>query len=338
MPGKQQSRRTGGTSIYIAVALTILALGIVACILALTISGCHSDSGTPADVSSPNGSAASDPVISEAGESSSGASDGQTSDHESASPSSQAEEISLPEESHSDLPVLIEGQPASAMRFEESIGLRYQIDMNPYEQYVNPEDSMEYVFLVNPAHTLGSDYVPEDLVDCAYTRKDGRKMQQLRLYAEKALEAFMAEGALNGVTNVTVTSAYRSYSYQDYLFNHYVEQNMSKFKTRADCEKYVLTFSTKPGTSEHQSGLCCDMHNLSSAQQSFAKKPEAKWLAENCWRFGFILRYPEDKEEITKIIYEPWHFRFVGREAATEMHNLGMCLDEYCVYLGMYDQ
>ena len=78
-----------------------------------------------------------------------------------------------------------------------------------------------------------------------------------------------------------------------------------------------------------------DMHNLPSAEQSFAQKPEAKWLAENCYRFGFILRYPEDKQSITNIIYEPWHFRFVGREAATEMHEKGMCLEEYVEYLGL---
>lgn len=171
--------------------------------------------------------------------------------------------------------------------------------------------------------------MPSDLTDCGHTRKDGRATQKMREAAAKALQAFLAEGAKNGVTDVTVTSAYRSYSYQDYLFNLYCEQNQHSFATREECEKYVLTFSTKPGTSEHQSGLCVDMHNIPSAQEYFAEKPEAKWLAENCYRFGFILRYPKDKTEITKITFEPWHFRFVGRDAATEMHELGLCLEEY---------
>ena len=330
MANKKSSSRSGGKSLYLALALGILALGVAACILALTISGCHH---APATESSSESSAADPSEPASVPEKSEPEPVPSSSEPE---PVSLPEEISLPEESHSDLPVTIEGQPKATMAFEESIGLRYQIDMNEYESYVCPKDPMEYVFLVNPQHTLASDYVPEDLVDCIHTRKDGRKTQQLRLYAEKALEAFLAEGALNGVKNVTVTSAYRSYSYQNRLFNQYVEENLSKFKTREETEAYVLTFSTRAGTSEHQSGLCCDMHNLGSAQQSFAKKPEAKWLAENCWRFGFILRYPEDKEDITKIIYEPWHFRFVGRVAATEMHNNGMCLDEYCEYLGMY--
>ncbi len=217
--------------------------------------------------------------------------------------------------------------------YETRVGKNYEIDITDYLQYIEPETD-EYLFLVNPTHTLASDYVPDDLVDCGITRKDGRATQKLRKCAAKALEALMAEGAKNGVTNVTATSAYRSYDYQQYLFNLYCEQNQSKFKTREECEKYVLTFSTKPGTSEHQSGLCLDMHNISSAEVTFAQKPEAKWLAENCYRFGFILRYPEDKTEITGITFEPWHFRFVGREYATQMHEKNMCLEEYMEYLG----
>ncbi|MBQ7288694.1 MAG: M15 family metallopeptidase [Clostridia bacterium] len=205
----------------------------------------------------------------------------------------------------------------------------YAIDVSEYLQYIEPK-SDEYLFLVNPEHPLAADDVPSDLVDCIHTRKDGRKTQQLRLYAAKALEAFLAEGqALGKVDNVSVTSAYRSYSYQDYLFNHYCEQHQSKFATREECEKYVLTFSTRPGTSEHQSGLSLDMHNLGSANSAFAKEPEAKWLAENCYRFGFILRYPDGKTDITGIKYEPWHFRYVGRYHATRMQELGLCLDEY---------
>lgn len=331
MPQTTNRRKRNSNRPYIAFALILLALGLAAGIIALSVSGCR-PSGTPdfsydesrtVLVSSSEPEPVSEPEVSDSSEAS-----------EASSEESQQIEISLPDPK-SDLPVIIEGQPASTKKFEESIEQRYLIDMNPYEQYIAPEDPLEFAFLVNSTHTLASDYVADDLVDCIHTRKDGRATQQLRLNAEMALEAFLAEGALCGVTNVTVTSAYRSYSYQKRLFNQYVDQNMSKFKTREECEKYVETFSARPGTSEHQSGLCCDMHNMGSAQQSFAKKPEAKWLAENCWRFGFILRYPADKEDITKIIFEPWHFRFVGRVAATAMHESGMCLEEYCESLGL---
>ncbi len=288
--------------LLIGVLLMLLAVALIVVIIVLCVRG---SGKKPADTSSPEASSAF---------------------AESSETPSEPDESSAPELSE----VEYSEDPFSRYTYE------YQIDITPYLDYIEPRDVMEYVFLVNPTHTLAADFVPADLVDCIHTRKDGRAMQKLRLNAEMALEAFLKEGLTCGaVTNVTVTSAYRSYSYQAQLFETYCQQHQYKFKTREECEAYVLTFSTKPGTSEHQSGLCCDMHNLGSAEQSFAKKPEAKWLAENCWKFGFILRYPEDKEDITKIIYEPWHFRFVGRFAATEMHELGMCLEEYIAYKGL---
>lgn len=215
--------------------------------------------------------------------------------------------------------------------YEERVGKEYKTDITDYLQYIEPENKYEYVFLVNPQNTLSSDYIPDDLTDCGYTRKDGRATQKLRLYAAKALQAFLAEGKEYGVRDVTVTSAYRSYEYQDYLFNVYFNNDWAsgRFKTKEECEKYTLSYSTKPGTSEHQSGLCCDMHNLPSAEESFGDTAEAAWLADNCYRFGFILRYPKGTTDITGITYEPWHFRFVGRDAATEMHELNLTLDEY---------
>ncbi|MBO5913745.1 MAG: M15 family metallopeptidase [Clostridia bacterium] len=100
--------------------------------------------------------------------------------------------------------------------------------------------------------------------------------------------------------------------------------------TEAETEKHVLTYSTKPGTSEHQSGLCCDMHNQANSTSAFDNTPEAKWLAANAHRFGFILRYPPNTQHITGIKHESWHFRYVGRTAATEMYEKGLTLDEYC--------
>lgn len=234
---------------------------------------------------------------------------------------------SSPTETSSSEPEVIE------VDYETRVGKEYKIDISKYLEYIEPEDDTEFTKLVNPQNTLASDYVPEDLTDCQYTRQDGRATQKLRRNAAMALQAFLGEAKEYGVTNVTVTSAYRSYDYQNYLFNLYCDQHQYKFKTREECEKYVLTFSTKPGTSEHQSGLCLDMHNLPSAEESFANTEEAKWLADNCYRFGFILRYPKDKTDITKITYEPWHFRFVGREAATVMHEKNMCLEEYTEWL-----
>lgn len=99
--------------------------------------------------------------------------------------------------------------------------------------------------------------------------------------------------------------------------------------TTDEATAHVLTYSTRPGTSEHQSGLCCDMHNLPETTSKFDNTPEAIWLAENAHRFGFILRYPPNTQHITGIKHESWHFRYVGRTAATEIYLRGITLDEY---------
>lgn len=216
-------------------------------------------------------------------------------------------------------------------------------DLSEYEKYMNPEGDQRdaYLVLVNPDNPLGSDYIPNDLVDVQSTRKDGRNMQKLRLYAAKALEALMLEAKACGVVDtktpsgypLSVMSAYRSYAYQASLFNTYVNNEMKKGISKEQAEAIVVTYSCRAGTSEHQSGLCVDMHTLWSAGQAFAKEDEAKWLAENCHKFGFVLRFPEDKTDITKITYEPWHFRYVGRYHAVKMNEKGMCLEEYVEYL-----
>ncbi len=200
-------------------------------------------------------------------------------------------------------------------------------DLSAYEQYMSPTDRDAYLILINVDNPLEQSYVPEDLTDLADTRKDGRAVQQMRFCAAKAMEAMFIELRANGYSDVSVTSAYRSYAYQSSLFNSYIKQypNLSY----EDAYKFVSTFSAIPGTSEHQSGLCADLHNLPSADISFAQKDAAKWLAANCWKFGFILRFPEDKTEITGISFEPWHFRFVGRYHARKIMEGGLCLEEY---------
>lgn len=211
----------------------------------------------------------------------------------------------------------------------------FTVDLTEYEKYMNPEDRDGYLILVNSENVLGEDYIPQGLTGLADTRNDGRAVQEMVLAAAMSLEAFLKEARAAGCEGVSVTSAYRSYSRQNYLYNIYIEEEMTNDPSlsREEAEAIVKTYSCKAGTSEHQTGLCCDMHNMGSAQQSFAEKPEAKWLAENAWRFGFILRFPEDKEDITQIIYEPWHFRFVGRYHAKQMTDLGMCLEEYIEHL-----
>ena len=134
-----------------------------------------------------------------------------------------------------------------------------------------------------------------------------------------------------GYKDMWVTSGYRSYDYQVRLYNSYVTQEMNENPklTKAEAEAIVDTYSARAGTSEHQTGLCADLHNLSSASQKFAKEEAYAWLCENAWKFGFILRFPEDKTDITGYSFEPWHWRYVGRYHAYKIWSANLCLEEY---------
>ena len=190
----------------------------------------------------------------------------------------------------------------------------YVTDVSDYMWAIEPEDRDGFLILLNPDNTLPASYVPEDLVDVRFTRDDGRATQMMVREAEAALFAFLTEAAACGYGDVSVTSAYRSYTYQSQLFENKVSQYIDRYPTREEAEKKAATIVTRPGTSEHQTGLAADMHNMASA---------------DAYKFGFILRYEEDKQDITKIIYEPWHFRYVGRYHATRIYESGMCFEEY---------
>ncbi len=198
------------------------------------------------------------------------------------------------------------------------------LDLSSYEEYMNPAQRDEYLILVNTDNPLTREYAPTDLTGSIYTRSD-RDTRTLRKYACLALEAFLKEAGANGINDVTVTSAYRSYDYQEQLFNNEVALLGSKEAAAKNVNP--------PGSSEHQTGLAVDMHNMSAASREFANTNAAKWLAENAHNFGFILRYPKDKTDITGISFEPWHFRYVGRYHATKMYELDMCLEEYIEYI-----
>ena len=123
-------------------------------------------------------------------------------------------------------------------------------------------------------------------------------------------------GADAGYT-YTIVSGFRSYEEQDTLYHNYVNRDG---KAEAD------TYSARPGHSEHQTGLAMDLNCAGSA---FHNTPEAKWLAENCWKYGFIIRFPKGKEDKTGYMYESWHIRYVGKDWAKKIYDSGLCLEEY---------
>lgn len=133
-----------------------------------------------------------------------------------------------------------------------------------------------------------------------------------------------------GLKNIWIQSAYRTIEEQEKLFNNKVNYFLSIGKTEEDAERLTLRMINKPGTSEHNLGLAVDFNYVN---KDFEKTKEFKWLLENAENYGFILRYKEEKRDITKVYYEPWHWRYVGIEHAKKMNELDMCLEEYIEYL-----
>ena len=146
------------------------------------------------------------------------------------------------------------------------------------------------------------------------------------------LKAMMDDARADGI-DIGIISAWRSYSTQKILFDDKVKRLMSSGYSKEAAEKEAATCIALPGSSEHHTGLAVDF-NVTS--QSFENTKTFKWLKENAENYGFIMRYPSDKMDITGgIIYEPWHWRFVGINIAKEMNSLGMCYEEYCQYKGI---
>lgn len=202
----------------------------------------------------------------------------------------------------------------------------------------------EYLFLVNKENAVDADYVPDNLVsiDSAYTT--GGKSIQLEETALAAVIKMLDDMKADGIANVTITSAYRTYEYQKKLFDGYIASESEKHPGWSEdrVREEVLTYSAAPGTSEHQTGLCIDLftnemeglYNFGDETKNpydkgFAETAAYEWLCENAHKYGFILRFPENKTDITGYSYESWHYRYVGVDHATEMHKNNLTLEEY---------
>ncbi len=179
--------------------------------------------------------------------------------------------------------------------------------------------------IVNKKHILTpKEYVPADLVTPNLPlRVPGNESMQMRKVTADALTQLF-NGAKTAGFNLMVASGYRSYTYQVNLYNGYVS---SMGQTEAD------KTSARPGHSEHQTGLAVDVEATTrncELDACFGATPEGKWVTENAYKYGFIIRYTEDKVGVTGYDYEPWHLRYVGTDLATEMHDKGVeTLEEF---------
>lgn len=191
-----------------------------------------------------------------------------------------------------------------------------------YDDEPARESNFPLTLLVNYWNPL-----PDDLSPALVSIGDGR---QVDARCADDLRAMLAACEEAGHIPV-VRSAYRSHSYQAGLYENKVERLRNEGMSEREARKEAMTVVAYPGTSEHQTGLALDIvdanyQELDTAQENTAVQ---KWLMKNSYRYGFILRYPTGKSSITGIIYEPWHYRYVGRDVAREVYESGLCFEEY---------
>lgn len=181
---------------------------------------------------------------------------------------------------------------------------------NSKEHIIEIIDGITYIdgiMIVNKTYCLPEDYNPGDLLP----------------EVKKAFALMQEDAAIEGL-KIYISSGYRSYKRQAYLHEKY---------SRRDGEEKADTYSARAGYSEHQTGLCIDLNSISD---SFSETPEAKWVEEHAHEYGFIVRFPEGKEELTGYKYESWHLRYIGVEKATEVYQSGLCLEEFLGISSVY--
>jgi D-alanyl-D-alanine carboxypeptidase len=175
--------------------------------------------------------------------------------------------------------------------------------------------------LVNKYHGVTRDYEPKDMVTVEMSMAAWDDIQ-IKKEAYDAFVEMFNDAAAQGYS-FCICSGYRSYEYQQELFEN-------ALATQSEEEAHM--FSAYPGRSEHHTGLAIDITSESmdwALSQDFASYPEGQWLDEHCQDYGFILRYQKGKEDITGYQYEPWHFRYVGKEVAKDIMSRGITFEEY---------
>lgn len=180
------------------------------------------------------------------------------------------------------------------------------------------EDGVAYIdghVIVNKTYSLPADYKPNNPEK---TITDERCNNCIDKEVMSAFKLMQSDATSIGL-NIYISSGYRSYSYQEGLYNRY---------SAVDGIEGADTYSARPGHSEHQSGLCFDLNTIND---SFAYTSEGKWINDNAYLYGFVIRYPKGKEGVTGYQYESWHLRYVGKELATILYNNGnwITIEEY---------
>lgn len=182
------------------------------------------------------------------------------------------------------------------------------------------------LLLANPSNYLPEDYKPELEAITDNYLVDKR--------IADSVKRMFADAKQDGI-NLVIISAYRSIEKQQTLFDQKEQEFIAQGKDEQEAVAAAAAIVAKPGSSEHQTGLALDIVTSSYTEldSGFADTPAFQWLDENSHKYGFVMRYPLDKQDITNIIYEPWHYRYVGEGNARIMKEKGFCLEEYINFL-----
>ncbi len=191
--------------------------------------------------------------------------------------------------------------------------------------------------MANPWNFIPEDYETDLVLLESDIALEDMKVQRICYDALRTMildcNAYMEEtyGGTDMFASAYVVSAYRTQEHQTRLYTNKVDKLMSQGYSREEAEKNAAMVNAYPGTSEHQLGLAVDIIDTHkwSLVEAQADLPAQKWLMANSWRYGFILRYPKDKTDVTGIIFEPWHYRYVGLELAKELYDCGLTMEEY---------
>ena len=186
------------------------------------------------------------------------------------------------------------------------------LDKDFYSFYDELNNTDSYTILINKYHRLSASYTPLDLISLSFDEK-----YKLRAAVVDGLEKLLDTAQKDG-HYIAPYSAYRSYEYQEKLYNSYVQKDG---KAAAD------EYSARPGHSEHQSGLAVDITSIGNVNE--LSERDFNWIAQNAYKYGFIVRYPKDKTAITGFREEPWHLRYVGIEVATAIQKTNLTFEEY---------
>lgn len=202
--------------------------------------------------------------------------------------------------------------------------INIHLDKDFYEDTKKANTTLDTTLLVNKHYLLDKDYIPDDLVNVSQNYAWGEVgSQKVRVVAYNAF-LDMWNAANEEGYYLMINSSYRSYEDQEIVYNNY--KNSSG-------ERFADSIAARPGSSEHQTGLALDIFSKTNTNKNtFSQTDEAKWLKENAHNFGFILRYPEDKVDITGYSFESWHYRYVGVDIATYIYENDITYEEYYAY------